>query len=136
MLDYKQNPNRNQNQAAFPSLSICMLAVLIFASGTIAQTTCVDETYYYNADLDLCIVCPFGCLECCDENLCSVCAEEFVLDSNTGLCEGCPENCIECAENLTCLMCMTGATLTSGACVSCPTGCLTCNADQTCISCD
>lgn len=60
---------------------------------TFAHSACSDPTYYYNQNLGYCILCSFGCLECCDENLCSKCATGYVLSTTTGLCLECPQNC-------------------------------------------
>lgn len=32
----------------------------------LTRHTCTDPAYYYNQDLGYCILCSFGCLECCD----------------------------------------------------------------------
>jgi len=48
---------------------LLVLSILLLAK---SQLTCLSGEYY-NAELNVCLVCSSGCLSCCDENLCSSC---------------------------------------------------------------
>ena len=65
---------------------ILFLTYFLFLS---YSQTCSDSTYYYNNNLSTCILCGFGCSECCDENVCFTCSAGFVL-STKGTCLECP----------------------------------------------
>lgn len=115
-----------------------LLPILLIACLTKLSTqvvVCTDPTYYYNSNLGYCILCSFGCLECCDENLCSKCGAGYVLSSTSGLCMACPQNCLACTETFSCTTCANGTTASGGSCIGCSNGCSACTNATYCTTC-
>ncbi|CAD8121177.1 unnamed protein product [Paramecium sonneborni] len=84
------------------------------------------------------INCISNCDECINQNYCTKCSSNYLLDSNQQCYLECSQNCIKCSVISQCEICQNGYELVNNECqqLTCPNNCDLCSKNNEVIICD
>jgi len=90
---------------------------------TPSQCKLCSSTTYLDTTALTCIACTTPCLSCLNSDICTTCANGYLMQMNdntpSGKCIACDSNCATCSETPTyCTSCPTGYSLTALKCIS------------------